>query len=109
VWGTAIAGSLLKVSWVDPPKWACSVLYSAFGLVGLMLGDDVFAVLGGPAVSLLGLAGVSHLVGGVVYGLQRPDPLPAVFGYHEIFHVLVVVGAALQFWAMVAYIVPATS
>jgi hemolysin III len=109
VWGTAIAGSLLKVLWVDPPKWACSLLYSAFGSVGLLLGDHVVAALGGPAVALLGLAGVAHLMGGIVYGLQRPDPLPAVFGYHEIFHLLVVIGAGLQFWAMIAYILPATA
>jgi hemolysin III len=52
------------------------------------------------------LGGGFYVAGAVVYGLQRPDPIPAAFGYHEIFHALVIAGAAVHFVAIAVYIIP---
>ena len=58
--------------------------------------------LGIPAVAALALGGILYSAGGVIYARRRPDPLPSVFGYHELFHLLVIVAAALQY-AVVAF------
>ena len=57
-------------------------------------------------MALVAGGGILYTVGAVVYALRRPDPAPAVFGYHEIFHVLVIAAAALQFVAVAAYALP---
>jgi hemolysin III len=57
-------------------------------------------------LTLLALGGVLYTLGAVVYALKRPNPAPAVFGYHEIFHILVIVAAALQYAVIAFWIVP---
>ena len=52
------------------------------------------------------LGGVFYVAGAIVYGLQRPDPIPEVFGYHEMFHAFVIAGAAVHFAAIAIYIIP---
>jgi len=62
---------------------------------------------GAGALALLAAGGVAYTAGAVIYALRRPDPRPAVFGYHELFHVLVVVAALAHFVAVAAYALPA--
>ena len=57
-------------------------------------------------MTLLGLGGVLYTVGAVVYAVRRPDPVPAVFGYHEVFHALVIVAAAVQYAVIAFWVVP---
>jgi hemolysin III len=64
------------------------------------------AAIGIGGVALLGLGGVLYTLGAVVYAVRRPDPVPAVFGYHELFHVLVIAAAALQYAVIAIWIVP---
>jgi hemolysin III len=52
------------------------------------------------------LGGAFYVAGAIVYGLQWPDPHPAVFGYHEIFHALVIAGAAVHFVTLAVYVIP---
>jgi hemolysin III len=61
--------------------------------------------LGIPAVAALGLGGVIYSVGAMIYARRRPDPAPTVFGYHELFHLLVVVAAALQYAVVAIWVV----
>ena len=103
----------LGVSALYHRVWACYTLYVLYSAVCLALATRTLGttglveVVGAAGSLLLVMAGLLHLVGGAVYALQRPDPLPAVFGYHEIFHAMVVLGATLQFAAMAMYVVPA--
>jgi hemolysin III len=108
MWILALAGSILKIFWVNASKAASSCLYVAVGSVAVLFLPQVTATLGGAATSLLALGGIFYIAGAVVYGLQRPDPLPEVFGYHEIFHGFVVAGAAVHFAAVALYVIPAT-
>ena len=55
---------------------------------------------------MVGLGGVLYTVGAVVYALKRPDPVPAVFGYHEVFHLLVIVAAGLQYAVIAFWVLP---
>ena len=67
---------------------------------------ELASELGVLGMALVAGGGLLYTAGAVVYALRRPDPAPAVFGYHEIFHVLVIAAAALQFVAVAAYALP---
>jgi hemolysin III len=83
-----------------------AVVYIALGWVAVIAFPEMVSKLGVVATVLVGLGGILYTLGAVVYALRRPDPVPAVFGYHEIFHVLVVAAAALQFAVVAFYVVP---
>jgi hemolysin III len=107
VWGGAAVGVALNLAWVDAPKWVTAIVYVTLGWVAIVAFPDMFSELGFFAVALVGAGGVLYTSGAVVYALRRPDPAPAVFGYHEVFHLLVIVAAALQFAAIAFYVLPA--
>jgi hemolysin III len=107
VWGGALAGALLKLAWVDAPKWLMAGIYLTLGWVGVATVPQMLSQAGVGAVTLLAVGGALYSAGAVIYALRRPDPSPAVFGYHEIFHVLVIAAAAAHYAAVAAYALPA--
>jgi hemolysin III len=107
VWGGAILGIGLKMLWPDTPKWLTAAVYVTLGWVAVIAFPQLADSLGITGMALVAGGGVLYTAGAVVYALRRPDPAPAVFGYHEIFHVLVIAAAALQFIAVAAYALPA--
>jgi hemolysin III len=102
VWGGALAAILFKFLWVDAPKWLASTLAIALGWVAVVVFPQLVEGLGWSGSSLVLAGGLLYTAGGVVYAMRRPNPLPAVFGYHEIFHVLVIAAVGLQY-AVVAF------
>jgi hemolysin III len=104
VWGGAAAGIALKLVWIDAPKWLIAVVYVALGWVAVAAMPELPGEVGVSGTALLVAGGLLYTAGAVVYARKRPDPNPAVFGYHEIFHVLVIVAAALQY-AVVALVI----
>ena len=106
VWGGALLGIALKMFWPDTPKWLTAAVYVTLGWVAVIAFPELAAELGVTGMGLVAGGGVLYTVGAVVYALRRPDPAPAVFGYHEVFHVLVIAAAALQFVAVAAYALP---
>jgi hemolysin III len=106
VWGTVLVGGILKTLWSEPPKWVSAGIFVVAGSVAVLFLPEVVAAIGIPATLLMLAGGVLYLLGAIVYGLQRPDPSPAVFGYHEIFHAFVIAGAAVHFATIALYIIP---
>jgi hemolysin III len=106
VWGGALAGIVFTLVWVQAPKWLTAASYIALGWFSIVAIPQITAHAGAGALVLLAVGGVAYTVGAVVYASRRPDPRPATFGYHEIFHVLVVVAAAAHFTAVAAFAVP---
>jgi hemolysin III len=104
VWAGAVGGIVLNLIWVDAPKWVTALVYVALGWVAVIAFPSLFDELGVTATMLVAAGGVLYTLGAVVYALRRPDPVPAVFGYHEIFHALVIAAAAIQY-AVVAFFV----
>jgi hemolysin III len=89
-WGGAIAGVLFRVLWSGAPRWLYVPIYVALGWAAVFYIGD-FAAAGSLAVVvLIATGGVLYTLGGVVYGLQRPDPWPSWFGFHEVFHALTI-------------------
>jgi hemolysin III len=100
VWVGAIAGIVLSLVWIDAPRWLTAVLYVVLGWVGVVVLPQLWDRAGAMAAALLATGGVLYTVGAVVYARRRPDPAPHVFGYHEVFHALVIAAAAVQFAAV---------
>ena len=106
VWSGAAAGIVFTLLWVDAPSWLAAATYVALGWFSLVAIPQITARAGVGALLLLALGGVAYTAGAVVYARRRPDPRPATFGYHEVFHVLVVVAAAAHFTAVAAFALP---
>ena len=108
VWGGAILGIVMSIAWVKAPKALVAVVCVLLGWASVPLLPALKAALGTGAVALLAVGGVVYSLGAVVYAVKRPDPFPRVFGYHEIFHALVIAAAGCHF-AVVARAVVALS
>lgn len=107
VWSGAGAAILLKLAWVRAPKWLSAVIGIALGWVGVAAMPQLAHTAGPAAVALLGAGGLAYTIGAVVYARRRPDPVPAVFGYHELFHSLTLVALACQYVAIAFFVVRA--
>jgi hemolysin III len=105
VWGGAAAGIVFTLLWVDAPRWLTAVAYVALGWFAVIAFPQIWERVGGGVVALLVGGGLAYTAGAVVYARRWPDPRPTVFGYHEVFHVLVVVAALAHFVAVAAYTV----
>jgi hemolysin III len=105
VWSAALAGALFKLVWIDAPGWLTATAYVTVGWIAVIAMPQLVANLGVAAVGALALGGVLYSVGAVIYARKRPDPVPTVFGYHEVFHLLVILAAALQYAVIAFWIV----
>src|SRR5207302_2102496 len=101
VWTGALLGVGFNLAWRSAPTWLRSGLYVLLGWAAVAAVPQLGAAIGIGGLTLLGLGGVLYTLGAVVYAARRPDPVPEVFGYHELFHVLVIAGAALQYAVIV--------
>jgi len=104
VWSGAAAGIILQLVWIQAPKWVSALVYVVLGWVAVFASPGLIAGLGVLGTVLVAAGGLLYTVGAVIYALGRPDPAPTVFGYHEIFHALVIVAAALQYAAIAFYV-----
>jgi hemolysin III len=106
VWGGAVAGIVLELAWAGAPRWLRGVVYLALGWVAVVATPQLLDRLGVAGLLLIVAGGLVYSAGAVVYALRRPDPVPAVFGYHEVFHLLVIAGVAAHFLAISLFAVP---
>jgi hemolysin III len=106
VWAGALGGIVLKLVWIDAPKTLVAVLYVLLGWVAVAAFPELIEGLGVTSTALVAAGGLLYTAGAVVYALGRPDPAPTVFGYHEIFHALVIAAAALQYAVVAFFVLP---
>jgi hemolysin III len=106
VWAGALAGVVLKLVWLGAPRWLIAAVYVVLGWVGVILLPEVVRSAGIAAATLFVAGGLLYTVGALVYARRRPDPRPAVFGFHEVFHVFVIAAAVAHFVAIAAFVVP---
>ena len=106
VWGGALAGVVLKTVWPNAPSWVGVPVYIALGWVAVFVLPALLAGGGPVALVLLLAGGALYTAGGVVYALRRPDPWPATFGYHEVFHAATVLAAACHQVAIWMVVLP---
>lgn len=101
------AGIAAKFVWVEAPNWVAALLGLALGWTGVVVLPQLATRLNPAAVALLGVGGLAYTAGAIIYARRRPDPLPAVFGYHELFHALTIVAVACQYTAIAFFIIHA--
>jgi hemolysin III len=106
VWAGALAGVLMKLVWIDAPKALVAVTYIMLGWVAVAAFPDMIERLGVTASTLVAVGGLLYTLGALVYAFQRPNPAPSVFGYHEVFHALVILAAAIQYAVIAFYVIP---
>jgi hemolysin III len=107
VWVIAGAGTVLNLIWWNAPKPVTAAVYLSTGWIALLAIPQLWSGLGPVGFGLIVLGGILYTAGAVVYARRRPDPRPAVFGYHEIFHLLVIAAAACDFAAIAVFALPA--
>lgn len=105
-WGGALLGVALNLAWIDAPRALKSAGYVALGWVGILALPEIATVLGALPTALFLLGGVFYTAGAIIYAKRRPDPIPSVFGYHEVFHALVIAAALVQFVAVAGFVLP---
>ena len=106
VWGGAVVGIALRQLWLDAPKWIIALPYVVVGWAAVAVLPQLFHALGLTGFALLLAGGLSYSAGAVVYARKRPDPVPGVFGYHEVFHACTIVGAVLHFVVIAVFVLP---
>jgi hemolysin III len=100
VWGGAALGVVLELRWIHAPRWVSAIAYLAVGWIGVIALPEFFPALGVVVAVLLLVGAGLYSVGAIAYAASWPDPFPATFGFHEVFHVLVIAAAVTQFVAL---------
>jgi hemolysin III len=106
-WGVAVIGMILRLAFVNLPKWVTMMLYLGLGWMAVFLGPDMILTLPFPAIVLMTLGGLFYTFGAIIFIFERPNPIPGRFGFHEIWHIFVIFGAAAHYGFMVSYVLPA--
>jgi hemolysin III len=104
LWAGALGGVVFKLVWIDAPKWLLAAVYVALGLVSAAIVGELPAAIGWLGVAGLATGGLLYTAGAVIYASGKPNPWPKVFGYHEVFHALVLAAASLHY-AVIAFAV----
>jgi len=107
VWLGAIAGAIVEMVWIEHPKWVAALIYMSLGSVAAIAFPGLWDEMGAAGALLVAAGGILYTAGAVVYATQRPNPNPRVFGYHEVFHLLVIAAAAAHFAAIAFFALPA--
>jgi hemolysin III len=107
VWSGALIGVVLSVAWITAPRVLNAACYLALGWVAIAAMPQLVERLDVAPLVLLTAGGALYSVGAIVYATKRPNPWPSTFGFHEVFHALVIAAAAVQFVAMAGWVFPA--
>lgn len=106
VWAAALGGVALSVAWITAPRLLFAISYVALGWAVVIAFPELMADLDLTPIVLFGAGGLLYSAGAVIYALRRPNPWPSTFGFHEIFHALVVAAALIHFVAMAGWVIP---
>lgn len=107
VWAGVAAAIAIRFAWLTAPRWLSAGLGLGLGWVCVIAFPQLFERVEPAGLVLLGIGGLLYTAGGIVYGLRRPDPAPAVFGFHEVFHLLVIAAVACQYASIAFFVLPA--
>jgi hemolysin III len=106
VWAIAGAGIPFKLRYLDAPVWLSTATYLAMGHLALLGAGPIVREVGAGGMAWLAAGGVAYTVGAVIFTRERPDPLPDRFGFHGLWHLLVLAGSACHYAFMVLYLLP---
>jgi len=104
VWTVAIFGIVFKIFWINAPRALTSVVYILMGWIAIVGIGPLVRTLQAGALFGLFAGGLLYTIGGIIYALKRPNPIPRILGFHEIFHIFVMLGTFAHYWTVYHYI-----
>ena len=104
VWSLALIGISLKMFWIDMPRWLSTVFYIGMGWIALFALKPLYDSLSMGGFFFLLLGGIMYTIGGIIYGIKKPNFSPE-FGFHEIFHIFVLLGSFCHYWSIFKYVI----
>ena len=106
IWLLAIIGVALSAFATRLPRWITTSIYIGMGWASILALPALLAALPPEAVTLLFIGGMAYTAGGIIYALKKPNPFPRIFGFHEIFHLLVIIGAVIDAAVIWIWVIP---
>jgi hemolysin III len=107
IWAMAVAGVVVKLFVIKAPRWVTAGIYLVMGWLSILAAKDILRLMPATAIAWLALGGVLFTLGAVIYIAKRPNPWPGIFGFHEIWHIFVILGCLAHFILIAAFIAPA--
>jgi hemolysin III len=104
VWLVALAGIIIKIFWMTAPRWLSTAIYLLMGWLAVIVVFPLVNALHLGALIWLTIGGLFYTIGAVIYALKKPDPYPGILGFHEIFHLFVLLGTFSHFWMIYRYV-----
>lgn len=106
VWGGALIGVAVRQLWLDAPKWVIAIPYIVVGWSAMIVFPQLMHALGGWGISWLLAGGLAYTLGAIAYSAKRPNPVPGIFGYHEVFHSGTFIGAGCHYVVILFFALP---
>jgi hemolysin III len=104
VWAGALAGVAMSIAWINAPRLLVALCYIAVGWVAVVAMPQLFSARGAAMPVLLLVGGILYSLGAAAYATKRPNPWPRTYGFHEVFHTLVIAAAVVHFVAIAGVI-----
>jgi hemolysin III len=104
VWALATLGIFMKIFWLSAPRWFSTMVYILMGWIAIVGVWPLIRALNVGGFLWILAGGLFYTTGAIIYALKRPDPWPRIFGFHEIFHIFVMLGSFSHFWVMYRYV-----
>jgi hemolysin III len=106
IWAMALVGIIVKLFIIRAPRWVTAGIYLLMGWLSILAVREILNRMPAPALFWLALGGLAYTLGAVVYILKKPDFIPGVFGFHEVWHVFVILGCLAHFILIAVFIAP---
>ncbi len=106
IWGLAVAVIGVKIFWLDAPRWITVGIFLGMGWACVFAINPLLAAMTTGGMVWLGVGGLFYSVGAIIYACKWPDPIPDVFGFHEVWHLFVMAGSACHWWMMMGHVLP---
>jgi hemolysin III len=104
VWTLAVVGIIKKFLWINAPRWLSTLFYLGMGWLAVLTFPTLMGKLPLGFLIWIAIGGIAYTLGAVIYGIQKPNPIPKWFGHHEIWHLFVLAGTFSHFWAIYQYL-----
>lgn len=104
IWGIAITGIIMKLLWLDAPRWLYTLFYLVMGWLVAIAFWPMLKTIPAAGIAWMVSGGILYSIGAIIYGTKWPPLKSKLFGFHEIFHLFVLYGSFCHFWLMFRYV-----
>lgn len=103
IWLIAVIGIIAKLLWLNAPRILYTMLYVLMGWA-IVFDFPALASIPLPCITLVALGGIAYTIGAIIYMIKKPN-LSSMFGFHELFHIFIMIGSAFHIWAVIQYVI----